>query len=87
MFNPIHIALAFEKNRWRVIYSPDFYDREMESSYSNIKFLLGDKDRPVLWQGGTKTSTPIYDTEKYPQWIVHIPTDIEKMIKERRQIK
>ncbi|ANN63779.1 immunity 26/phosphotriesterase HocA family protein [Brachyspira hyodysenteriae] len=83
MFDPLHISMAFTKNRWRFVFEELAYDREKYSNYSKITFLLGDEYDPKLWIGGKIKSIKKYDTNKYNECIVYTPTEIEIMIKER----
>ena len=83
MFEPMHISMAFTKKRWRFIFEELNYDRERDSNYSKITFLLGDEYDPKLRIGGKIKTIKKYDTNKYNEWIVYTPTDIETMIKDR----
>jgi hypothetical protein len=78
MFNPIHISLAFSKKRWKFIFNGINYNRNNNSNYKNITFLLGTENNPQLWQGGKIIEIKTYDTKKYDEWIVYPPTKIEK---------
>lgn len=82
MFEPIHIAMAFEKKRWRFIFETENYDKEKDSNYSGITFLLGDISSPILWKGGQKMNISVDERSKYKEWIIHHPTRIEEGIKE-----
>ena len=81
MFEPMHISMAFTKKRWRFIFEELNYDRERDSNYSKITFLLGDEYDPKLGIGGKIKTIKKYDTNKYNEWIVYTPTEIETMIK------
>ncbi|MEI0702081.1 Imm26 family immunity protein [Brachyspira intermedia] len=81
MFEPMHISMAFTKKRWRFIFEELNYDRERDSNYSKIIFLLGDEYDPKLCIGGKIKTIKKYDTNKYNEWIVYTPTEIETMIK------
>lgn len=85
MFHPLHISMAFSKKRWRFIFEVSSYDKEKDSNYSNISFLLGDKYDPKLWIGGKIKTINNYDTNKYDECIVYTPVEIEDMI--RKYIK
>ena len=87
MFRPLHIAMAFEKKRWRFVFHDDNYDREKDSNYSKITFLLGDEIFPELWQGGVKHETESYDTTLYDEWIVYLPVQIEDKIRAMKEEK
>ncbi len=54
MFRPLHVAMGFSKKRWRFIFENNKYDKERDSNYSEICFIMGDRDRPVLWKGNIK---------------------------------
>jgi hypothetical protein len=81
-FEPIHIARAFEKKRWRFISETENYDKEKDSNYSQITFLLGDRDSPILWKGGKQSKINLIDSTNIKRWVVHHPTIIEEGIKE-----
>lgn len=81
MFEPLHISMAFTKKRWRFIFEELNYDRERDSNYSKISFLLGDEYNPKLWLGGEVKTIKNYDTNKYNEWIVYTPTGIEEIIR------
>ena len=83
MFKPLHISMAFAKKRWRFIFEELNYDREKDSNYSKITFLLGDEYDPKLSIGSKIKIIKKYDTNKYNEWIVYTPTEIETMIKDR----
>ena len=54
LFNPVVVAgEAIKKKRWRLVASTD-YDKEMDSRYSEIAFLIGPRDNRSLWKGGSE---------------------------------
>lgn len=81
MFDPLHISLGFKKKRWRFIFEDPCYDRIRDSNYKNITFLMGTPDLPSLWVGGECEDIATYDSEKYQEWIVFTPTEVETMIR------
>jgi hypothetical protein len=81
LFEPMHISLAFSKNRWRFIFDEINYNKYDDSNYGNITFLLGIPEAPQLWKGGIKKEIKYYDKNKYREWIVYVPTQIETKIK------
>jgi hypothetical protein len=83
LFEPLHISLAFSKNRWQFIFDGKNYDKYNDSNYENIMFLLGTPEAPQLWKGGTKNKINFYDRNKYREWIVYTPTQIETKIKKK----
>ena len=83
MFEPMHISMAFTKKRWRFIFEELNYDIERDSNYSKITFLLGYEYDPKLRIGSKIKIIKKYDTNKYNEWIVYTPTEIETMIKDR----
>ncbi|WP_297277721.1 hypothetical protein [uncultured Brachyspira sp.] len=44
-------------------------------------FLLGDEYNPKLWLGGEVKTIKKYDANKYNEWIVYTPTEVEEMIR------
>ena len=52
MFEALHTAMGFNKKRWRFIFEGLNYDKEKDSNYSSISFLLGDEYDTKLWIGG-----------------------------------
>lgn len=82
MFKPLHMAMAFSKKRWRFIFDNPKYNRNKDSNYQNISFLLGDEDKPILWQGGQKKPYK-GNMNLYDRWIVYPPTKLEDMIREK----
>ena len=81
MFEALHISMAFAKKRWRFIFEELNYDKEIDSNYSKISFLLGGEDNPKLWIGGKIQTIKWYDIFKYKECIVYTPTEIEDMIR------
>lgn len=81
MFAPLHVTLCFSKKRWRFIFKNAEYNKEKDSNYSKITFLLGDKNEPILWIGGKQKLISSYDNFKYHEWITYPPTEIEEMIR------
>lgn len=82
MFNPFHIAMGFSKKRWRFIFETPNYDKEKDSDYSEISFLMGDRSSPIHWKGGEKKPYS-GDTSLYDRWIIHPPTKVEDMIRDK----
>lgn len=78
---PVHISLAFSRNRWQFIFDNPSYDKQIDSKYSSISFLLGDPDNRILWKGG-KESPIAGDVSAFDEWIVYPPTKLEKLILE-----
>lgn len=87
MFPPLHVAMGFSKKRWRFVFEESDYNRERDSGYSTISFLLGDKANPKLWRGGKQKLIDSYDTVKYCEWITYPPTEVEEMIRKHIVIK
>jgi hypothetical protein len=87
MFEPIHISMAFLKQRWRFIFRTENYNKNKHSNYKNITFLLGMENNPELWTGGIIKEINSYDIEKYKEWIVYLPTKVEGMIKKIKKIE
>lgn len=83
LFEPIHIAMAFSKNRWRFIFETENYNKEKDSNYKIISFKMGDDDSPILWKGGNKSNISIDEAKKYKRWVVHHPTRIEDAIRSK----
>ncbi|WP_027393545.1 Imm26 family immunity protein [Aquimarina latercula] len=86
MFKPLRSTMGFFKKRWRFVFEDIDYDKEEHSNYSEITFLLGDIDTPILWKGGLKKNIDFYDNKLYSEWIVYPPTEIEDMIREVKGI-
>lgn len=80
LFEPIHIAMAFSKKRWRFIFEAKEYNKEVDSNYKEISFALGDRNSPVLWKGGSESKINVEEAKKYKRWIIHHPTRIEDAI-------
>ena len=80
--NPIHVSLGFSKKRWQFIFEDKNYNKNIDSDYQNITFLLGIPENPKLWKGGLTLQISDYDTNKYNKWIVYPSTKVENMIKE-----
>lgn len=81
MFTPIRITQAFEKKRWKFIFETENYNKEVNSNYKEICFVLGDRDSPILWKGGNKSNISIDEAKKYKRWVIHHPTRIEEAIR------
>lgn len=86
MFKPLHLAMAFSKKRWRFIFEDPNYNRNKDSNYQNISFLLGDRDSLIHWKGGKKEPYK-GKANLYDRWIVYPPTKIEDMIREKNNIE
>jgi hypothetical protein len=82
LIDPIHVSLGFSKKRWQFIFEDKDYDKNIDSNYQNITFLLGIPEIPELWQGGDISRISDYDTNKFNEWIVYPPTKVENLIKE-----
>ncbi|WP_268847563.1 Imm26 family immunity protein [Flavobacterium aestivum] len=83
MFTPIRITQAFEKKRWKFIFESENYKKEIDSNYSEICFVQGDRDFPILWKGGNKSNISIDEAKKYKRWVIHHPTRIEEAIRSK----
>lgn len=81
LFEPIHVAMAFSKNRWRFIFETENYNKEIDSNYKEICFVLGDRDSPILWKGGFESKISLDEAKKYKRWVIHHPTRIEEAIR------
>ena len=82
LIDPVHVSLGFSKKRWQFVFENKNYDRNIDSKYQNIAFLLGIPEAPKLWQGGTISNISDYDTRKFNEWIVYPPTKVENLIRE-----
>ena len=85
LFEPLHICLAFSKNRWQFIFEEEKYNKYNDSNYEDITFLLGTPEVPQIWKGGIKNEINYYDKTKYREWIVYVPTQIETKIKKKME--
>jgi hypothetical protein len=83
LLEPINIAMAFSKNRWRFIFETENYNKELDSNYKEICFILGDKDSPILWKGGIESKISLDEAKKYKRWVIHHPTRIEEAIRSK----
>jgi hypothetical protein len=83
LFEPIHIAMAFSKKRWRFIFETENYNKEEDSNYKEICFTLGDRDSPILWKGGFESKISLDEAKKYKRWVIHHPTRIEEAIRSK----
>lgn len=81
LIDPIHISMAFDRGRWRFIFESDRYDRDVDSNYLNIKFILGTENSYELWKGGEKQRISDNDAKKYNFWTIFNPTKIEEALK------
>lgn len=87
MFDPLHVAIGFSKKRWRFIFENPDYDRVRDSNYADISFLLGDHRDPILWTGGKEIGNISPSKSKaYNHWTIHVPTKLEKKIRDHVQI-
>ena len=84
LIDPIHVSLGFSKKRWQFIFEAKGYDKNIDSNYQSITFLLGIHEAPKLWQGGTVSNISNYDTGKFNEWIVYPPTKVENLIREKK---
>ncbi|CAM4090707.1 Immunity protein 26 of polymorphic toxin system [Flavobacterium branchiophilum] len=81
LFEPIAISgLAMIKNRWRKLYTQDFYDKEKDSKYSEIKLVLGTNDDLKLFQNGKETPISEIEATKYEFWKIWGSSQLEKRI-------
>jgi len=81
LIDPIHISLAFDKSRWRFIFESNCYDKNVDSNYSEIKFILGTENSYELWKGGEKQRISDNEAKKYNFWTIFNPTKIEEALK------
>jgi len=84
MFTPLHIAQGFMKKRYRFIFESEKYDKNCDSNYQDIGFVLGG----YLWKGGKKDrDLTELEMEKYLKHYNHMriyaPTQLEKKIIEK----
>lgn len=79
--DPIHTTLAFDRSRWRFIFETDHYDKNKDSNYSEITFILGTENSFDLWKGGTKHRISNDEAKKYNPWTIFNPTRVEDAIK------
>ena len=80
---PLHASLAFKNKRWRFIFDDKDYEKNRDSNYNSLEFLLGDYDNPELWIGGKNTGRiSIEDAKEKKHWEIFIPTKIERKIRE-----
>ncbi|MGU5677859.1 Imm26 family immunity protein [Aeromonas hydrophila] len=81
LFNPVAIAgEAIKKKRWRLVGSTD-YEKERDSHYSGITFLIGPRDNRSIWKGGVEI--PIDDDSNYhgfEEYIIWPAVQIERRI-------
>lgn len=83
MFDPLHVAMGFEKKRWRFVFINKSYNKNVDSNYDHISFLLGDYDEPELWTGGKELgSIEKREMNKYNHWVVHASTQLEDKIQQ-----
>lgn len=81
LVDPIHTTIAFDRNRWRFVFEPLNYDREIDSRYSEIRFVLGTENDYQLWEGGGKRKISNSEARKYALWTVFNPTRVESAIR------
>jgi len=83
LFDPLHVSMGFEKQRWRFIFSDKNYNKINDSQYDKISFLIGDYDTPILWMGGKKLgSINTKEMNKYNHWVIYAPTQLENKIRD-----
>ena len=83
LMKPIHVCLGFAKKRWQFIFEDENYDKNKDSDYQNIAFLLGTPECPSLWKGGEGLKINDFDTQKYNEWIIYPSTQAENLIKRK----
>jgi len=84
MFKPLHVAQGFWKKRYRFIFNDDNYNKNSDSNYQEIGFILGG----YLWKGGKKdkdlSEAEMQEYSKYyNSMIIYSPTQLEKKIIEK----
>ena len=84
MFKPLHIAQGFKKKRYRFIFEDNNYDKNIDSNYQDIGFVLGG----YLWKGGKKdrdlTESEMDEYLKYYNSMrIYAPTQLEEKIIEK----
>ncbi|GHT18315.1 hypothetical protein FACS189429_4630 [Bacteroidia bacterium] len=80
LFKPVHVCLGFRKKRWRFIFEDKNYNKEYDSDYNNISFLLFNE----IWIGGRKEKINNRQ-ENIEKWVVYPPTQLEDKI--RKELK
>lgn len=86
LLDPLRVTLGFEKKRWRFMFLCQDFDAIRDANYNEIAFVMGDRDDPVLWKGGTKSSISVEEAVKYNRWIIQPPTKVESMIREKIKV-
>ena len=84
MFKPLHVGQGFTTKRYRFIFEDDNYNKDSDSNYQEIGFLLGG----YLWKGGKKdkdlSEAEMQEYSKYyNSMIIYSPTQLEKKIIEK----
>ena len=88
MFAPLHIAQGFMKKRYRFIFEDNNYDKNRDSNYQDIGFVLGG----YLWKGGGKDKDlSEIEMEEYLKYYnsmrIYAPTQLEKKILEKCPVR
>jgi len=83
MFKPLHIE-GFRKKRYRFIFEDNNYNKNRDSNYQEIGFLLGG----CLWKGGEQedglSEIEMKEYSKYYNSMrIYAPTQLEKKIIEK----
>lgn len=80
LFNPVAVAgEAIKKKRWRLVGSTD-YDKERDSKYSEITFLIGPRENRSIWKGGRGLSIENSTHSGIEEFIVWPAVQIERRI-------
>ena len=83
MASPFHVAMAFGTHRWRFVFDNKSYDKNADSNYADLTFLLGTEDDYELWRGGKKSRISNMEAKQYKSWVVHHPTRVEEAIRNK----
>ncbi|AAN53014.2 immunity 26/phosphotriesterase HocA family protein [Shewanella oneidensis] len=80
LFNPVVIAgEAIKKKRWRLIGST-YYEKERDSNYSEITFLIGPRDNRLIWKGGVEIPIDDSNCHDFEEYIIWPAVQIEQRI-------
>ncbi|MFB2928683.1 Imm26 family immunity protein [Aeromonas hydrophila] len=80
LFNPVAVAgEAIKKKRWRLIGSTD-YEKERDSHYSEITFLIGPRDNRSIWKGGVEIPIDDSNCHDFEEYIIWPAVQIEQRI-------
>lgn len=82
LFSPVFVAgETIKKKRWRCVGTTYHYDKEKNSGYSKIKFLIGPRENRCIWIGGKECLANDSDEmSSFEEFVIWPAVQVERRI-------